>query len=293
MSKRVNIVAQAVINVSMLAAVKTLQLFKTERPVVSREQGQYGAMEYLLAKAIAELPLDALVAAVFGTILHHQTRIASPRSSFVGLLSLVAAVSASLGLAVGALFPWGDTALTVGPALMVIFVITGAIGPAGVSLDDNDEGDGNSSTSVRWKRLLRPLLELLSPIRLACNALLSLEFHGREVIDDDVFDEEYTNDSGKKKRSLIMRPRFLARRILRELSQTIKAIAHSESKGSSNNSNMPGSSTSNKGGDHVLEALGIDQELSSFHSSSRGLWRLLAGHLIIALLGLLFVKGDD
>lgn len=65
-SNRVNIIAQAVINVAMLSMIKTLQLFKKERVVVDRErhQNQYTSLEYLLAKSSAELPLDAIVAAV-------------------------------------------------------------------------------------------------------------------------------------------------------------------------------------------------------------------------------------
>ena len=50
---------------------------------------------------------------------------------FAGVLALVSCVTSSLGLAVGASFPTGDMALAIGPALMVVYVILGAIGPAG------------------------------------------------------------------------------------------------------------------------------------------------------------------
>lgn len=65
-SNRVNIIAQAAINVAMLSMIKTLQLFKKERAVIDRErsQDQYNSVEYLLAKTSAELPVDALVSAV-------------------------------------------------------------------------------------------------------------------------------------------------------------------------------------------------------------------------------------
>ena len=55
--------------------IKTLQLFKKERPVISREMasGQYNCIEYLLSKSLAELPLDALVASVFGYVLQRYT----------------------------------------------------------------------------------------------------------------------------------------------------------------------------------------------------------------------------
>ena len=69
---RVNVIAQAAINVGMLSLIKTLQLFKQERPVVLREFDQelYRPYEYVLAKTLSELPLDALVAGVFGWVLH-------------------------------------------------------------------------------------------------------------------------------------------------------------------------------------------------------------------------------
>lgn len=65
-SAHINIIAQGVINVAMLSLIKTLQLFKSERGVVSRERGAglYSAAEYLIAKSAVELPVDALVAAV-------------------------------------------------------------------------------------------------------------------------------------------------------------------------------------------------------------------------------------
>lgn len=46
---------------SMMALMKTLDVFGRERLVVAREyaRGRYDAMEYVLAKLITELPLDA------------------------------------------------------------------------------------------------------------------------------------------------------------------------------------------------------------------------------------------
>lgn len=65
-SKRVNVIANAAINVAMLSMIKTLQIVKREKVVVDREraQGLYSASEYLLSKVVAELPFDSLAAAV-------------------------------------------------------------------------------------------------------------------------------------------------------------------------------------------------------------------------------------
>lgn len=99
---RVNVIAQACINVGMLAVIKTLQIFKKERPVVSREfsQNQYSAAEYVISKTAAELPLDALIAGVFASLLHWRAGLAGQRSDFVGLLALQGCVCSTLGLAV-------------------------------------------------------------------------------------------------------------------------------------------------------------------------------------------------
>jgi hypothetical protein len=61
------VIAQAVINVCMLSLLKTLQLLKREQGVVGREMHDrlFRPHEYLLAKALAELPVDAAVAAVW------------------------------------------------------------------------------------------------------------------------------------------------------------------------------------------------------------------------------------
>jgi ABC-2 type transporter len=88
---RVNIIAQSVINVSMLSMIKALQLFKRERSVVGREraQDQYTAGEYLLAKSCAELPLDVIMAAAFGVVLHARSNLQSSLRDYIGLLSLL------------------------------------------------------------------------------------------------------------------------------------------------------------------------------------------------------------
>jgi fructose-specific component phosphotransferase system IIB-like protein len=138
--------------------IKTLQLLKRERTVVSRErtQGLYTAFEYLISKTFAELPFDATVAAVFGSLLHAHSRLNGDRLVFTGVLCLLSCATSTLGLAIGAAFPKGDVALAVGPALMVVYVIVGAIGPAGVG------------HKLPW---FMKAFRSLSPIKPSCEAL--------------------------------------------------------------------------------------------------------------------------
>ena len=65
---------------------------------VQRTQRQYAAIEYLLSKLLVELPVDALVAAVFGQVLHVQSQLKGDRKVFTGVLCLLGCACSSLGL---------------------------------------------------------------------------------------------------------------------------------------------------------------------------------------------------
>jgi hypothetical protein len=54
----------------MIAMVRALTSFVEERPIVARERRFYGALPYLLAKIVAEGPLDAFFAGLFGYMVH-------------------------------------------------------------------------------------------------------------------------------------------------------------------------------------------------------------------------------
>ena len=169
-SDRVNIFAQAAINVGMLSMIKALQLFKREKSIIDRERlsNQYSSFEYLLAKLCSEMPMDAAVASAFGIILHIKSNLLQDRTKFVSILSLLGVVSSTLGLAIGALFQKGDTSLAIGPALMVVYVLMGTIGPA-----------GNSNKQLPW--FLAPL-RYFSPFRWACEGLAAAEFRNRNFV---------------------------------------------------------------------------------------------------------------
>jgi ABC-type multidrug transport system permease subunit len=89
----------------MMALMKTVELFAKEKPVVQREQqrNQYSSLEYLLAKSIAEIPLDAFFAAVFTTSLKALCGIRIGWQALTGTFTLMTVAGASLGFAIGAL----------------------------------------------------------------------------------------------------------------------------------------------------------------------------------------------
>jgi len=88
-----------------MALMKTVELFAKEKPVVQREQQrhQYTSLEYLLAKAIAEIPLDTVFAAVFTTTLKHLCGLRIGWRALTGTFTLMTVAGASLGFAIGAL----------------------------------------------------------------------------------------------------------------------------------------------------------------------------------------------
>jgi len=63
-SSRVELLSYSSIVISMMSLMKTLDMVGREQRGLERERArrQYGALEYLLAKLVAELPLDALYA---------------------------------------------------------------------------------------------------------------------------------------------------------------------------------------------------------------------------------------
>ncbi len=76
---RVALLTYGCINLSIMALMKTLELFAKERGVVLREQlrSSYSSLEYLLAKVFAEIPLDASFALIFASVLKKVTGLRS------------------------------------------------------------------------------------------------------------------------------------------------------------------------------------------------------------------------
>lgn len=167
---RTALLSFGVINMSMMAMMKTVHLFSRERAVVDREQmrQQYSSLEYLLSKAIAEIPLDMFFAGVFTTVLKSITGLRISWAQLTATFSLMTAAGASLGFAIGSCSKDGDTAMAIGFPIMVIFMVVGIINPSGVVKGSPPP------TVVR-------LLKQLSPIKWAIEGLLVAEFKGMDL----------------------------------------------------------------------------------------------------------------
>jgi len=121
---------QSCINNGMLALCRTLNNFPRERLVVRREMrrnvGGYHPGAYFFAKLLVETPIDMLFPVAFGSIVSPMVGLnPAGRKEFVSTLALHAASSAALGLAVSAIAPTSETALAIGPCMMVLSIMLG------------------------------------------------------------------------------------------------------------------------------------------------------------------------
>ncbi|KAL3792307.1 hypothetical protein HJC23_006219 [Cyclotella cryptica] len=171
---RVALLTYGVINMSMMSLMKTLDLFARERGVVTREQmrNDYSSLEYLLAKVVAEMPLDAVFSWLFALVLKHLTSLRTSLADLAKTYCLMTVASVSLGFAIGSVTSTVESAMSVGVPTMVIFMIVGVINPSGVSSDDAPN-------------FLMSFLRNLSPIRWAIEAVVTAEFRGMIFGDSD------------------------------------------------------------------------------------------------------------
>jgi ABC-type multidrug transport system ATPase subunit len=123
---RVALLSFAAINLTMLAYMKSVTLFARERRVVQREQTreQYSAFEYLVAKFLAEMPLDAAFSIVFSATLKHFSGLMIPLSKLAQVFVDMTVAGASLGYLLGSLAPQNESsATTAGIPILVVLMI--------------------------------------------------------------------------------------------------------------------------------------------------------------------------
>ena len=135
---RVALLTYGVINLSMMALMKTLDLFARERSVVMREQMRcnYYSLEYILAKVVAEIPLDTTLSLVFAAVLKSLTGLRASMTTLIKTYCLLTVSCASLGFAIGSFASSVDSAMSTGIFANVILMVVGVINPSGIDHDD-------------------------------------------------------------------------------------------------------------------------------------------------------------
>lgn len=165
-TSRVGLLSFGAISMAFIGEMRALDRFAKEKKVVSRERasGFYSGFTYLCAKAVAELPSDAMFAGFFAFVLHCRCGLRVPLNELMAVYCLLAVVCAALGLAIGAAIPNPERAMTAGIPIMTVHMLTGVIDPAGSAA-------AQPSPSM-------VMLRSISPIRYAIEALCRSELDG-------------------------------------------------------------------------------------------------------------------
>jgi len=112
--------------VTNIGLATTVRSFPKEKVIVSSEMasGMYRTLPYLLAKAIAELPLLGVYTALFSSIIYPLAGLQEGKfGNFLALTTMHSFASNSLGLLLGAVSPNSDAALALLPPVICLNVI--------------------------------------------------------------------------------------------------------------------------------------------------------------------------
>jgi hypothetical protein len=135
--RRAAVMMQVCINSSMMSTIKTLNSFPKERVVVRKELSKtrkdgsklYGIGPYFLSKLLIEAPIDAFFPVLFGSLVGPLSGLnPKTRLHFLGTLALQGVSASALGMSVGALASSTETALAIGPVIMVLSIMLGDSG---------------------------------------------------------------------------------------------------------------------------------------------------------------------
>lgn len=172
LADRAALLTVAAFMVCNMAYMKSAYLLEKESPVVWREQvrRQYSSLEYLLAKVVAELPLDASISVLFSSVLKWCTGLRIGWSYLTASHMLLTAGGASLGFLFGSFFAtYQGLAVYIGFPFLVVLVVVGVINPGGVD--------------PRYPpHALVSFFKYLSPFVYAVNAALYQEFKNMKFV---------------------------------------------------------------------------------------------------------------
>lgn len=121
--------------------------------------------EYVVAKILAELPMDSLFAAVFTTVLKQVSGLRIAWKHVTATFSLLTTAGASLGFALGCWSPHAELGKTASVPIIVLLMVVGVINPSGV------DPQKQPPVLVQW-------MKKFSPFAYAVEALCLGEYPG-------------------------------------------------------------------------------------------------------------------
>ena len=173
------------INAMFLSAQPMLLVFPQERPVFIREHisGTYSTFAYMLAKTLVDIPAGFLQAVISMVVSYWMVGFNGNFFYIVCSLTLLATVSSSISLLLGAATGSAETAVNLSPATFVPQILfSGFLIPS-----------SNIPVWMRW-------LQWLAPLKYSVNLGLLADFHRSAVPDDrqdQVNDLLYRNEIAK------------------------------------------------------------------------------------------------
>jgi len=123
---RIGLLSLIAIGSTNIGMAGTLKAFPREKAIVVEEvaSGLYSILPYFLAKALAEIPVNAGLSALFGSILYPLVGLQRSRFlNFLGIGALHSLVAQSAGLFLGAASPTADVALALFAPFIVLNII--------------------------------------------------------------------------------------------------------------------------------------------------------------------------
>ncbi|KAK3289264.1 hypothetical protein CYMTET_3297 [Cymbomonas tetramitiformis] len=169
---RLGLLQIVAIGTAMQTSLKTLGVFAAEKVIVDgeRAKGQYNAGPYFASKVLAEMPVGAAFPCMFSGLVYPLCGLSFSLTKVAKFLTMVIVesfTSSSVGMAISAVTPSGETAAAVGPTVMVVFIVF-----SGLYVTDS-----NIPRPLRW-------LPKVSCIRWAWEGLSVNELQGLEFETD-------------------------------------------------------------------------------------------------------------
>ena len=205
-SDRICVLSFGVINMFLIAIVKALGVFSKEKPVIQREKNRkdYTNLEYLLAKAMAEWPIDMLSSLSFTTTLKLVTGLTIGWKDLSSVFATMTLAGASLGYLLGSMTKTEEAAVALSMPVVILLMVVGVLNPGGV------DPTATTPLLVQW-------IKKFSPVASAIEGLVTAEFEGKKFLAPSFF-ERY--------REL---PRMGGLALVKDGDETLKALGLQES----------------------------------------------------------------
>lgn len=207
-SDRICVLSFGAINMFLIAIVKALGVFSKEKPVIQREKNRkdYTNLEYLLAKAMAEWPIDMVSSLVFTSTLKLVTALTIRWRDLSSVFATMTLAGASLGYLLGSITKSEEAAIALAMPVVILMMVVGVLNPGGV------DPTATTPLLVQW-------IKTISPVASAIEGLVVAEFEGKKFQSPSFFNMQRFRDL----------PRMGGLALVKDGDETLEALGLHES----------------------------------------------------------------